>query len=151
MFSKEILETISRMRSGRIHVDAYIREEIIMLNKLGIRTYFCCAGHPRTNRKPYMVVDFSRYTAELLITARKLGITAEITVENNTTYDLVLVVYPRYMHKPVTYRHCRRFKQYLRNISMVIRNPEALKESNRRTAELSKKLGLPVYRASEVS
>ena len=151
MFSKEILETISRMRSGRIHVDAYIREEMIMLNKLGIRTCFCCAGHPRTNREPYMVVDFSRYTAELLITARKLGITAEITVENNTTYGLVLVVYSRYMHKPVTYRHCRRFKQYLSNISMVIRNPEALKESNRRTAELSKKLGLPVYRASEVS
>ena len=151
MFSKDILKTISRMRNCRIHIDGYIREEIIMLNKLGILTYFCCAGHPRADREPYLVLDFSRYTADLLINARKLGITAEITVENNTTYGLVLVVYSRYMRKPVTYRHCRRFKQYLRDVVTVLMNPEVLKESNRRTTELSKKLGLPVYRASEVS
>lgn len=151
MFSKDILKTISRMRNGRIHIDGYIREEIIMLNKLGILTYFCCAGHPRDDREPYLVLDFSRYTAELLSNARKLGITAEITVENNTTYGLVLVVYLRYMRKPVTYRHCRGFKQYLRNVVTVLMNPAALKESSRRTTELSKKLGLPVYCASEVS
>ena len=151
MFSKEIFKTISRMRSGRIHTDGYIREEIIMLNKLGILTYFCCAGHPRANREPYLVLDFSRYTAELLINARKLGIAAEITVENNATYGLTLVVYSRHTRKPVTYRRCRKFKQYLRNVVTVIRNPEVLKENSRRTAELSKTLGLPVYRASEVS
>ena len=151
MFSKEILETVSRMRSGRIHIDAYIRKEIIMLNKLGIRTYFCCAGHPRTGRGPYVVVDFSRCIAQHLLNARKLGRTALITISDNAGYGLVMIIRPLFTDKPVNYRLCRMFKQYLRNVITVIRNPEVLKESNRRTTELAKKLGLPVYRASEVS
>lgn len=150
MFSKEILETVSRMRDGRIHVDGYIREEIIMLNKLGICTYFCCAGHPRTGDAPYIVLSFSRHVAQHLINARRLGLTARTTIDN-CCYGLVLVVRAQSIRTTTKYRHCRMFKQYLRNVITVVRNPDVLKESNRRTAELSKKLGLPVYRASEVS
>ena len=150
MFSKEILETVSRMRNGRIHIDGYIREEIIMLNKLGIRTYFCCAGHQRTGGAPYVVFYFSSHVAQHLLNARKLGLTAQVTVLDHA-YGLVLVARPHHTYKAVKYRLCRMFKQYLRNVITVVRNPEILKESNRRTTELSKKLGLPVYRASEVS
>ena len=151
MFSKEILTTVARMRNGRIAVDAYIREEVIMLNKLGIRTYFCCAGHPRTGSAPYIVFDFSRCVAQHLLSARKLGRTAIVTVSDNAGHGLVLIARPQHTYRTVKYRLCRMFKQYLRNVITVIRNPDVLKESNRRTAELSKKLGLPVYRASEVS
>ena len=151
MFSKEILETVSRMRDGRIHVDGYIREEIIMLNKLGICTYFCCAGHSRTGGAPYVVFYFSNHVAQHLLNARKLGLTAQITVGGNAGYGLVLIVRPHPTYRKVKYGLCRMFKQYLRNVITVVRNPDVLKESNRRTAKLSKKLGLPVYRASEVS
>ena len=131
MFSKEILETVSRMRNGRIHIDAYIREEVILLNKLGIRTYFCCAGHPRTGSAPYIVLNFSGHVARHLINARKLGRTAYITVDDNARYGLVLNARPHHTYKPVKYRLCRMFKQYLRNVITVIKNPEVLKESNR--------------------
>ena len=150
MFSKEILTTVSRMRNGRIAVDAYIREEVIMLNKLGIRTYFCCSGHPRSNREPYIVFDFSRHVASLLIDARKLGLTAEITVARSLVYDLVLIVRPRCSRRPVKYGLCRMFKRYLRNVITITMYPGILLEHERRMDKLSKLFGLPVYRSSEV-
>ena len=130
MFSKEILETVSRMRDGRIRVDGYIREEIIMLNKLGIRTDFCCAGHPRTGGVPYVVLYFSNHVAPHLLNARKLGLAAQITECDNAGYGLVLIVRPHPTYRKVKYGLCRMFKQYLRNVITVIRNPEVLKEIN---------------------
>lgn len=127
MFSKEILDTISQMRSGRIQVDAYIRPEIIRLNQRRVKTEFCCSGHSRRDtfkmgnrvfqtsaHNPYVQFCFSEHLLKSLLFLRKMR---RMCIEVTSTE---IIIRPATFLCKVQYKHKRAFRNMLRDLLLIL-------------------------------